>query len=73
MVWGTGRMKTKFLSPLEDNEDEGKTRKIHALCHIPYSLKMQHLFPFLNQFVYTLSLDHLRHLRAKNRTQTVND
>jgi len=35
MAWGTGRMKIKLLSALEENEDEGKTRKIHALCHIP--------------------------------------
>ena len=40
------------------NEDMGKTRKIYALCPAPYALKalkIQHLFPFLNQFVYTLS------------------
>jgi len=27
-------MRSKLRSPLEENEDKGKTRKIHALCPI---------------------------------------
>jgi len=33
-----------------------KQEKSYALCPVPYALKIQHLFPVLNQPVYTLSI-----------------